>query len=293
MTKLRFRSYNTIAIKMKKLKLQELLKKLDREGIPITKRTFEYYQRLGLLPKPEKQVGKKGYGVYGYYDESIIELISNIFKYKDIGYTLAEIEGAINNEVMKRYNAEFKKWEFSDYTLSELHEYLKNIKKEVLRNANAENKRLIKSKGDGEFKHSLADDIAKYIEGMLGRSMMHPFRMRVLGAFISSNWKSFYETNLLKDLKWWDANEKFEKLALERILEGLRVISELLDNAAMRVAERLVASNKQSYSVRNTISYVFNELKGRVDELEELSSKVWTRLMDLKKIGADMEAKAV
>jgi hypothetical protein len=51
---------------MPKLKLLELLKKLKKEGIDISGRTFEYYQSLGLLPKPlEKQKGKGGRGVYG------------------------------------------------------------------------------------------------------------------------------------------------------------------------------------------------------------------------------------
>jgi hypothetical protein len=43
--------------------IQLVIERCNREGIPISKRTLEYYQRLELLPKPEKKVGARGRGV--------------------------------------------------------------------------------------------------------------------------------------------------------------------------------------------------------------------------------------
>jgi len=105
---------------MEKLKLPEVLKKLKGEGIDITKRTFEYYQRMGLLPKPEKQVGVKGRGVYGYYDyDLVLKILTFIRKNQEKGLTLAEILKEARKRVVRIYKSVFHR-EFSGIYFHEL-----------------------------------------------------------------------------------------------------------------------------------------------------------------------------
>jgi DNA-binding transcriptional MerR regulator len=95
---------------MRKLTLPEVLSRLEKERIPMTKRSFEYYQRLGLLPRPEKKVGAKGRGVYGYYMPSIIRLIKYIFTLKNKGYELNDILNEGNKKIIDKFGESFKKW---------------------------------------------------------------------------------------------------------------------------------------------------------------------------------------
>jgi DNA-binding transcriptional MerR regulator len=110
---------------MERLRLSEVLRKLQNDGITITKRTFEFYQKLGLLPKPAlKEKGAKG-GVYGLYDSTVIDFIKDIQKLKDMGLTLTETTEKLEKRLFDKYKAVLQKWGFSDYSLPELrgHEY--------------------------------------------------------------------------------------------------------------------------------------------------------------------------
>jgi len=96
---------------MEKLTLLEVLEKLKDEGFEITKRTFMFYQRLGLLPTPEKRIRKRR-GVYGYYDyQTILDLVRFIYKKKEEGLTLAEIQEVTGDLLFKKYESVLDKWE--------------------------------------------------------------------------------------------------------------------------------------------------------------------------------------
>lgn len=58
-------------------------------------RTFLAYQDFGLLPKPDRKLGKDGKGVPGYYNETIIRLIEKIQFLERKGMKLNEISARI------------------------------------------------------------------------------------------------------------------------------------------------------------------------------------------------------
>ncbi len=95
---------------MDKLRLPEVLKKLKKEGINISPRAFEYYQRLGLLPKPEKRVGEKGRGVYGYYGPEIVNLVKRIYELKKEGLTLPGIIRRFRLDFEERVRSLQNRW---------------------------------------------------------------------------------------------------------------------------------------------------------------------------------------
>jgi DNA-binding transcriptional MerR regulator len=101
---------------MGKLKLKEILERLKKEGISISKRTFEFYQRIGLLPKPTtKEVGHGGRGVYGYYDDTdVIKRVKDINRLKEQGYTLARILELMKDNVIGKYEDFRNKFGLSD-----------------------------------------------------------------------------------------------------------------------------------------------------------------------------------
>jgi DNA-binding transcriptional MerR regulator len=110
---------------LEKLKLVEIQDRLKKEGINISERTFEYYQRLGLLPKPgKKEVGKKGRGVYGYYDIHVIKHVRAVQKLKEKGNTLDQILGLMQKEILDKYRSTWRKFQYGSPLLEtegELH----------------------------------------------------------------------------------------------------------------------------------------------------------------------------
>jgi DNA-binding transcriptional MerR regulator len=103
------------------MNLPEVLKKLNSEGIEITPRTFEYYQFMGLLPKPvEKRVGKGKRGIYGYFDESIIDDVKNIITWKNQGYTLTQMKERLDDANSKKFISYFKTWKLTDKEMQTL-----------------------------------------------------------------------------------------------------------------------------------------------------------------------------
>ena len=116
---------------MDKLTLLEILEKLKDEGFEITKRTFMFYQRLGLLPAPEKRI-RKGRGAYRYYDyQTILDLVRFIYKKKEEGLTLTEIQKDTEDLLVKKYESVLNEWgvphPFKSETSSDLNEIDKKI----------------------------------------------------------------------------------------------------------------------------------------------------------------------
>jgi len=95
------------------LTLQQVLDKSKKAGVPITKRTIEYYRSLGLLPKPRKIVGERGRGVYGYYDPMILHMIKKIHKYKEDGFSLKDIKDISEKWVLDTCNEILRDWGLS------------------------------------------------------------------------------------------------------------------------------------------------------------------------------------
>jgi|ETNmetMinimDraft_35_1059890.scaffolds.fasta_scaffold11907_2 DNA-binding transcriptional MerR regulator len=94
--------------------LQQVLDRSKKAGVPITKRTFEYYRSLGLLPRPSnKRVGERGRGVYGYYHPKILQMIKKIHKYKEAGFSLKDIKDISEKYVLDTCNEILRDWGLS------------------------------------------------------------------------------------------------------------------------------------------------------------------------------------
>ena len=94
--------------------LQQVLDRSKKAGVPITKRTFEYYRSLGLLPRPSnKRVGERGRGVYGYYNPKILQMIKKIHKYKEAGFSLKDIKDISEKYVLDTCNEVLRDWGLS------------------------------------------------------------------------------------------------------------------------------------------------------------------------------------
>jgi len=93
------------------LRTQELIEKLEKSGIIISKRTIEYYQELGLLPRPLRKKGAKtGGGVLGYYQPNVVDIIRSIHTQKDKGLTLSEIKDNLRDTLFEKYKQHYKEW---------------------------------------------------------------------------------------------------------------------------------------------------------------------------------------
>ena len=93
--------------------LQQVLDRSKKAGVPITKRTFEYYRSFGLLPNPRKKVGERGRGVYGYYHPKILQMIKKIHKYKEDGFSLKDIKDISEKYVLDTCNEILRDWGLS------------------------------------------------------------------------------------------------------------------------------------------------------------------------------------
>jgi len=106
---------------MDELKLPEVLERLKEEGFDITKRTFEYYQRIELLPSPQKKVGKRGRGVYGYYIyQEVLLAMQLIYELKKEGFTLVDIKQTGEDRLIEQYESVLNEWGFPDYKVSKM-----------------------------------------------------------------------------------------------------------------------------------------------------------------------------
>jgi hypothetical protein len=107
-------------MKKETLNIEEISNQLKKEGIDIKPRKFEYYQGLGLFPKPskkevgKKEVGKKKGGVYGRYDaDVIINYVKKFQKLKEEKYMLDEILELMQKEILDKYSSAWRKFQYS------------------------------------------------------------------------------------------------------------------------------------------------------------------------------------
>ncbi len=246
---------------MEKLKLSEVLEKLKKDGIGITKRNFEFYQRLGLLPKPKKQVGKRGRGVYGYYDYQLVAmLLKFIYEMKEKGCTLAYIIERSESKVIEKYKSVLNKWGFSGYSLPEMkgrnQEKSKRIEKEYIQ---PYMKKEIKEyfKGNGEEISEEALDI--YME--------------------YETFDKKFEEKILEDLRWWYGDKAIEAHALEYISnEASNLIGGLLAGI-FEIGKELESSKDKT--VDQILYKIHRKLWIRIVKVELISFKANARLADI------------
>jgi len=69
----------------------DIVRRLNEEGIKVTKRTVRYYKHRGLLPE-SKRTGVEGGGVYSLFPNNALNRIKKIYALKGKGWTLKDIE---------------------------------------------------------------------------------------------------------------------------------------------------------------------------------------------------------
>jgi len=246
---------------MEKLKLQEVLERLKKDGIDITKRNFEFYQRLGLLPKPKKQVGKRGRGVYGYYDyQLVVMLLKFIYEMKEKGCTLAYIMEIGESKVIKKYKSVLNKWGFSGYSLPEMEglnqEKYKRIEREYVQ---PYEKKAIKEyfeKNGKKINEEALDTLMEF----------ETFDMK-------------FERKILEDLRWWYADKAIEAHALEHISNKASDLIGGLIVATVEITKELKASKDKT--VDEVLHKIHRKLWLRIIKAEFISSKANARLADI------------
>lgn len=79
------------------LTVDEIIKRLHKEGFQITKRTFQYYVQAGILPKGIRKGASSG-GVRFFYPPSVLITLRRIFTLKSKGFKLNEIREQISSD---------------------------------------------------------------------------------------------------------------------------------------------------------------------------------------------------
>lgn len=234
-----------------KLRITEILRRLKKGGINISQRTFAYYQSLGLLPKPEKQVGRGGRGVYGVYDESVIEIVKTIHELKSRGRTLSQIQDGMHKVVVQRVQTILKEWGFSDYTLPEMKgRYMPSDPEKFLRSA-------LKDAGfSGKKVDEFTQDLAQA--------------------------NKTFENRFLTDLKWWTPDAVIEWWVVSYIAKeadaselGLTIALSELGNAEVQGSE----------NEKKIIKKLAERLFARFRELQRIQCKAHVRLAQLSPEG--------
>lgn len=231
------------------ISLKEVLAKLKKEGVNISKRTFEYYQRLELIPKPStKRVGKKGRGVYGVYDPNLVAGIRRIFELKAKCLTLGEIRAERKLEVADRYKAVLQTWGFSGFSLPEMKGYAYNPEK----------------------------DQSKMRSGLAQVGASQNQIDSVMAFFVITD---LFGGNLLKDLRWWHPDIVIEAHALGHIAqEAESVLLGLLVALSQITREHDVAKTQ---AIRNVTKRLIGNFLKRTKKLQVLISKVKGRLAEI------------
>jgi len=163
------------------LRLPELRERLKADGFKITKRTFEYYQRLGLLPRPEKRVGERGRGVYGYYDAKVIDMVKMIFRLKAEGKPLAAIREEAKRTIVERYKALLSEWGFTGYL-----------------------------PGRGGAASSVRGEAG---EGAGGG----PYSVDSAALREEEAWNPLFEDKIFEELEWWSSDAAIKRHAAEHV----------------------------------------------------------------------------
>jgi hypothetical protein len=150
---------------------------------------------MGLLPKPEKKVGARGRGVYGFYDPDIVLLaVKFILDLKESGASLEKIKEESERLVISQYMNRLKDWGFSDYSLPEM----------------------------GGTRMGRADKVIRMLTGQIflktpnSPGMDTAERMHARDRELVTQKRTAFESELIGKARWWEA-KKIERLALENI----------------------------------------------------------------------------
>lgn len=253
---------------MEKMKLSEILKKLEEDDIHITKRTFQFFQKIDLLPKPEKKVGKRGRGVYGYYDYQIVAaLLKHIYELKTKGHRLYDIMKRGENNVIERYKSILREWGFSGYSLPEMYGIDQQRHEKI-------------EKEDAE--PFLRETIKEFWEKG-GRTLTE----EMLDFYVKrETFDSIFERQMLEDLRWWYSDKAIEAHALERISNKFRDSIPGLIAAVLEVTKEIQISKDKTAD--KVLHKIYKKLWITIVKAEVISSKANARLADI--IGKDYKS---
>jgi DNA-binding transcriptional MerR regulator len=234
---------------MNMLTLQQVLDKSKKAEVPISKRTFEYYQSLGFLPKPHKVVGEKGRGLYGYYEPIVIDIVKKIYKLKKAGHSLKEIKEISEKEVLEKYRKILKEWGLSGRwdkgsVLLDSSEIISGTESQMLKN-------YLKKKG--------VKGTSVYTEKGIAETLRET--------------KKEFEADILERLKWWHANEEIEYEVVDNILDeayGAMLGIELVIQKMKGSNEKEIMKVVDTYAETKKI---YDKALSRLEELEEIFAK--------------------
>ncbi len=95
---------------MRYAKIEDIIQILGDEGIPLTRKKFNYYSKRGLLFAPEvKRKRRLHEGVESFYAEEILSRLRKIFALKEKGYSLTEIMDQLREADREYYAALYAK----------------------------------------------------------------------------------------------------------------------------------------------------------------------------------------
>ena len=271
-------------LQMGVLTTNQILSELKKDKILITKRTFEYYQRLGFLPRPYKKVGKKGRGVYGYYDSGTVNLIWVIWKLKKKGFSLKKIREYQKIDIFQKYEKYLKKWGFSgkwdsgsiiigSNPVIHSEEWLAGIRESL------------REKGRTE------KEITKNVSNLINRENE-----------IKRSNKEGFEASVLEKLNWYDIEEKIEYEVVRRICEELSgaLMGICIAYKEMSQSDRAIFSGNKTITSREKAKFAIKTLSDKthhskvtirvaeqIAEMSEQLNKVVTRIDELEKILAN------
>jgi DNA-binding transcriptional MerR regulator len=240
---------------MNLLTLKEVIGRSKEKGVEITRRTFEFYQKIGLLPPPMQKIkGKGGRGVYGVYDEQIVQLIGLINECQREGMTLYDIQKSGDAGPINKYMAVLNAWGFKDYVLSKLKGFQYSIKL------------------DKKVEREIFKDwyVKKYQKEPPKKVIEHFAETQTL----DSKWKD----KILKDLRW-ASEEQIELYALRHIDDE---IINVIGAFSMSIG-LILSKGIESEEERNTFSNIILRVKEHhVNELIELREKVLKRIKEIE-----------
>ena len=229
------------------LTLQQVLDKSKKAGVPINKRTFEYYQSLGFLPKPHKIVGKKGRGLYGYYDPIVINIVKKIYKLKKVGHSLKEIKEISEREVLEKYKKILIDWGLSGRwdkgsVLLDSSKIMSSAEIPMI-------KKYFDKKG--------VEDTSEYSEKGIEETL---------------RWqKKRFEAYVLEETKWWNTNEEIEYNVVSNIfyeasyaMFGIEFVLERMQGSkeVNKVLDAFIETRK-----------IYGRASLRLEELNEIFAK--------------------
>jgi DNA-binding transcriptional MerR regulator len=95
---------------MRYVKTKDIIQTLGNEGIPLTRKKFNYYSKRGLLFAPEvKRKRRLHEGVESFYAEEMLGRLRKIFALKEKGYSLTEIRDQLREADREYYVALYAK----------------------------------------------------------------------------------------------------------------------------------------------------------------------------------------